>query len=564
MFLPLVFQKFRLRFLRYFDTLHAQDRGPLPVTGMRNIRLDSLPNGRPVASRDCALCTRRRIRCDRTVPSCLKCASRNHECPGFSSINLKWDQGIASRGKFAGSMVPIHRGKASVFNDSMRKPHARRPKAITFRSPQTRAELSVSSIRYHGDLLEVASGALHRASQDQYLVNRCARVILLDRLLDHFSTGVVPRLTWIELPDNLWPTTLRSLAQGSRCLYLSLSCLAAAHLSATQIGTISERSSFKQLHDRLRELSLQSVNQGIARVLTNTPSGLSGESLHLWLTETLASIIALCYAEAFRPAPTRWKLHLYGCRTVVDRLSLHRELGPERLVEKFLLKEVADLEALSDFSTPTLMSPISTTRASTLACGNSFWGFTDLIREISFTEKKHQHASGKMSAIDMSAWHTRADESYHGIISNVRDMCGRQGNITCFESVARAHHYATVVYSYQALAPEVIGEATVALEALFTILKDMCTTDNEAMTAFWHDMFFPLLIAGTECSADEGLQAIVEHLYLTALSITGLWCNSASLQFLKSYWQRSQANVHMVWIQYVGNAESGTGPFIVF
>ncbi|KAG7105074.1 hypothetical protein HYQ44_016386 [Verticillium longisporum] len=73
----------------------------------RNIRIDSLPSNRRSASKDCRCCVERRIRCDRSLPTCLKCKSRELRCPGFGPVNVRWNRGIASRGKFSGKRKPV-------------------------------------------------------------------------------------------------------------------------------------------------------------------------------------------------------------------------------------------------------------------------------------------------------------------------------------------------------------------------------------------------------------------------------------------------------------------------
>ncbi|PWY94989.1 hypothetical protein BO94DRAFT_542273 [Aspergillus sclerotioniger CBS 115572] len=58
------------------------------------------------ADKDCPKCRTRRINCDRAVPACRKCISRGFSCPGYGLI-LKWNQGVASRGRLAGRQLPV-------------------------------------------------------------------------------------------------------------------------------------------------------------------------------------------------------------------------------------------------------------------------------------------------------------------------------------------------------------------------------------------------------------------------------------------------------------------------
>ena len=56
------------------------------------------PQSRPEA---CHNCRRGRLKCDRSLPQCLKCIKRGQECLGYQRL-FRWEQGVASRGKMAG------------------------------------------------------------------------------------------------------------------------------------------------------------------------------------------------------------------------------------------------------------------------------------------------------------------------------------------------------------------------------------------------------------------------------------------------------------------------------
>ncbi|WZH43334.1 fungal-specific transcription factor domain-containing protein [Fusarium acuminatum] len=55
----------------------------------------------PVAKKACHSCRRARLRCDRSIPHCSKCASRGVECLGYGRLFL-WTGSVATRGKLAG------------------------------------------------------------------------------------------------------------------------------------------------------------------------------------------------------------------------------------------------------------------------------------------------------------------------------------------------------------------------------------------------------------------------------------------------------------------------------
>lgn len=55
----------------------------------------------PAPSKSCHNCRRRRLRCDRSYPTCLKCAANGQQCLGYGEL-LRWTHAVASRGKMAG------------------------------------------------------------------------------------------------------------------------------------------------------------------------------------------------------------------------------------------------------------------------------------------------------------------------------------------------------------------------------------------------------------------------------------------------------------------------------
>ncbi|KAI0130265.1 fungal-specific transcription factor domain-containing protein [Xylariales sp. AK1849] len=54
-----------------------------------------------MATSNCHNCRKRRLRCDRSVPTCNKCATSSQECLGYGKI-YQWTDAVASRGRLAG------------------------------------------------------------------------------------------------------------------------------------------------------------------------------------------------------------------------------------------------------------------------------------------------------------------------------------------------------------------------------------------------------------------------------------------------------------------------------
>ncbi|KAL4954356.1 fungal-specific transcription factor domain-containing protein [Aspergillus filifer] len=65
------------------------------------------------AEKACHNCRRRRLKCDRTVPACNKCAQNGIECLGYGKLFL-WEKGVASRGKMMGKTFPMPQSKRQM------------------------------------------------------------------------------------------------------------------------------------------------------------------------------------------------------------------------------------------------------------------------------------------------------------------------------------------------------------------------------------------------------------------------------------------------------------------
>lgn len=64
------------------------------------------PTAQALSAVDCYTCRRRRVRCDRVLPGCAKCARTQLDCLGYKKP-LVWNKGVASRGKMMGKTFPV-------------------------------------------------------------------------------------------------------------------------------------------------------------------------------------------------------------------------------------------------------------------------------------------------------------------------------------------------------------------------------------------------------------------------------------------------------------------------
>ncbi|KAH6710294.1 fungal-specific transcription factor domain-containing protein [Verticillium dahliae] len=282
--------------------------------------------------------------------------------------------------------------------------------------------------------------------------------------------------------------------------------------------------------------------------------------------EILATMVALCYSEAFIPGSKNWNIHLRACRTIIDLQHLPNEnLQPLDPVQRFLLKEVADLETLSNISVFSQGTSASHEPPLRSIYDGSFWAFTGLVYEIT-TEERRRHRALQMQCrhgpeVNMAQWRRKIDEAYNTLSTSCPFSAEEVFKQQSLDAVLKAH-YASLIYSHQAFAPadKVSNLVSTTLDPLLQEMHSVLAGPTQALS---HDLFFPLFIAGTECRGDKQRQAIVEQLYLTSLSTTGLWFNNTSLQFLQVFWASTTVDTEC-WIQFARENEARLGTFIAF
>ncbi|KAH8662170.1 fungal-specific transcription factor domain-containing protein [Xylariales sp. PMI_506] len=79
----------------------------------------------PPPSKPCHNCHKRRLRCDRSVPSCIKCTASGQDCLGYGKI-YHWTNAVASRGRMAGK---------KTFESSHMQVHESPPRSAAIHAP---------------------------------------------------------------------------------------------------------------------------------------------------------------------------------------------------------------------------------------------------------------------------------------------------------------------------------------------------------------------------------------------------------------------------------------------
>jgi hypothetical protein len=196
-----------------------------------------------------------------------------------------------------------------------------------------------------------------------------------------------------------------------------------------------------------------------------------------------------------------------------------------------------------------------------------FGAFTGLLWEITIEERRRHGFSQRnqpLSPTDMHIWQAKLEHAYTRASTDTAWLSTTHGTDTqkWMDAIVRAVYHATLIYSYQALAPSSAAEAI--RTPMTHLMQEIDFVTAGPVHILSHDIFLPLFIAGTESWADTAKQTAIENLFLDLVSTTGLWCNSTAINFLKAFWNRAEYHGVGKWITFARENESDIGPFLIF
>ncbi|KAL4892382.1 fungal-specific transcription factor domain-containing protein [Aspergillus ambiguus] len=526
---------------------------------MLNVRIDKLPPDRKTSSKDCHSCYRRRIRCDRSLPKCRKCMIRGLSCPGFGRIQLKWDQGVASRGVFAGRRTPV-RQKAPAMT-------TKRGVVQSNTSNCASQTVGQDGVRHDKHGPELSLAFLSSPTADRSLFEGHSSLTILTKLFSHFINSVAPRLTWIDSPDHPWRMVILPLARRCSFLHMAILSAAAAHSRFTSAESAPYALFLGDVSQSLRDTCVRRVNGAIQHELELFAHG-NLQTDQNSLIEILATTLVLCYGEMVVPGSTNWRLHLHACRILIERQQWRE--GETRLsdpVACFLLKEVADLEVFYSLGTFTnnRVSPVSALPQSIFS--NHFRTFTGLLHEITAEERQRYQMMKNIQtlpSVDMGVWRHKAKDARAQALADTLWLSAQDEYMrNRIDSLLQAYYHASIIYSYQLLAS--LTERTSIVQILIPqLLREIEEFTTGSIHMFSHNIFLPLFIAGTECWSDGRLQELIDELFLRLVSTTGLWCNYSAMHFLRAFWARPEYHGIGKWYQFARENEKGNTQFIIF
>ncbi|RVX66687.1 hypothetical protein B0A52_09500 [Exophiala mesophila] len=517
-----------------------------------SLRLSSLDPNEPRATKDCRICNRRRIKCDRSLPTCKKCDLKSLSCPGYG-LRIQWGQGVASRGKLTGKTLPVLEPVSAAESDKGVKGSldptnsaASLGDRLTKNESTSTSSLSESlptpdatTTPLDSTVLETMPEHLPSLLQDPGV----------QELLQHYDTQVASVMPWIDGPTNGWRTVMLPLTTKSLSLLLAILALAAEHFTVTKKQ--NRRS------DYYRDWSLRLLAQDLRKDLEEDSLGERNEHV----SGTLATILILCNMEMIRSDNELWTVHWKAVRTITRRWTTTNPptlpLDPSL---RFLMKEAFVYDV---FASSTTFHQGESIPASIVSDSdrNIFSDWLEIIQQVTHTERcLHDDPNSAQVSHHLRDANFLRDRFEYARASSLHysHLVQLNSGATSLRSdlaqLIDIFHYSGLLYSFQALLN--IEDSRPARQEL--VQHTIHSIDQvQECNAFQHDFVWPLFIIGTESRASPDLQRFVESRVQTAMRSTGFSNCEPSLRFLQRFWQTSPDTV-VDWLQF-GRQEADRG-----
>ncbi|OAL24490.1 hypothetical protein AYO20_10648 [Fonsecaea nubica] len=541
-----------------------------------SLRISTLDPNEPRALKDCRTCNRRRIRCDRSLPTCKKCALKDLTCPGYG-LRIQFGQGVASRGKLTGKTLP-------VLEPAPPPPQPPPPASYTKDSPKRAApgefldsrDDGLDSFLLAGNEPITVPPALRDAFQPSfdettlhnpfalnldpssytlppYLQGRPVRQLVL--YYDHVVATVMP---WVDGPENPWRTVMIPLAMRSPSLLLALLALSSGHYSTRSQSPWPGDYDFGS--SRYRDQSLRLLAEDLRTELAEEAS----VDRHARASGILATILVLCNLEMIRSDSETWSVHWKAARTITQRWT-DPNLTATDLDEtcRFLVKEAFVYDVFGSSTTFDADGQIPGT-VLTEADAHVFTDWLQLVQEVTCAERRRHHNASPSQVppdlANMRILQDRFDYARNRTLEFSKSLeFGTPGLNSDFVVLVDIFHYAGLAYSFQALLdPQ--DFAPVIETCISGVMTKIAEIQNKE--AYQHDLVWPLFVVGTQSRLNKNTQAFADAKLLEVMQSTGFSNCYPALEFLRRFW-RSDPHVVVDWMQFARQEASQGLNFLV-
>ncbi|GBF61890.1 acriflavine sensitivity control protein [Trichophyton mentagrophytes] len=285
--------------------------GPAHSTAADSTSASIAPSA--VVAKPCHNCRRRRLRCDRSLPSCQKCIKKGEKCLGYGKL-LVWNRGVASRGKMMGKSfhVPDQAAASTAASGNQELCLPRKYRFVPSNMPDGEAEA------------EAEAEASGDEGETSVSINPCLVDPLfqdLDRAsrfyISHFTDQMCRDLVTYDVPRHNPYRGIVPLIRDHALLLHVIVANSAIHISnviSKGSGLLNGVPGQYPQHDALmaKQKTLQLLNQAMNDIDAVDPE--------VVLTAILLSI----NYELVSSGKDDWKVHVEGAQKLIDYFGLSK------------------------------------------------------------------------------------------------------------------------------------------------------------------------------------------------------------------------------------------------
>ncbi|KAJ5950944.1 uncharacterized protein N7479_009357 [Penicillium vulpinum] len=458
------------------------------------------------------------------------------ECPGYG-LQLKWVQGVASRGSLRGRAFPSLDAPITVS-------HSPHPSSDSLIDTHTTGSDINALDRYSHSTTRFLPSKHVPSPVSEFCLSQ-ARPLHVSRLLSWFNDRVAHRLAWVP-QQNAWRQMILPMAESSETVLSSILAIAAHDLASEYPPNDLGHGTFQQMSKSYQNKSLVLLAQELNNLSTSSTSALEASTTSAY---TLASVILLCNNEFMKPQGAGWRVHLSAAREIIlaagNRSSRHHELAS---IEEFLMLEFYEASVWADLTTFENYS--MTAKAPPISAKNAV--FTDFIRVIDQITRL-ERLRFFCGSIDQDSLYGPMQDIHSQIESARSSMMRLSGSIHFsseadqhgFELVVWMYYHATLIYSHQALSEDATDSDHVR-KSRDEILRYVQFLSETRDGMFAQDLVWPLFMAGTELRGYPTGQRIIQECFGNVMRISRTLDRARVLSFVETWW--NEPETHSSWI----------------
>ncbi|KIW14608.1 hypothetical protein PV08_07392 [Exophiala spinifera] len=421
------------------------------------------PSTPPPPTKDCRNCNRRRIRCDRGIPTCVKCHAKGLTCPGYG-LHLRWANSTGRNARPKARSKPSSRSDATV------------PPLL---SNDHESGLSASPLSQTSSPVGSSEAVLETLPDS-----------VRQRLLNHYAAHIAPRMVWVDSDRNEYKRLVVPLAGAQMVLRHAIMATAAAHSCDQEIDRSAVSSAAcKDAQQRIT----QRVRRMIQSDLDSDDSVPNPDDTEDTNEAVLASALILSNHSLLTSQLSEAQIHRRAVRVLINSILFS---GPsDGQLFSFLRNQAAIFDV---FTCTTIVIDSDHVEGAVLPGGEQdsvlFGNFLVVVQDITL-ESIHRHIGNQPSpATDVGDFEDRfelARASTLAVAAALGVSCQDTMNIDLVRLVDIYHH-AGVLYAFKRLKNETSNpEEDYHIRRLFRVIQNL-----DDLNGALHNLAWPIFIAG--------------------------------------------------------------------